>query len=95
MTCPHCDGRGFTIGFGCPGFRRMKLDCRSCSESGQVDQAFMDRHAAGETLREARLRKDLTLREAAKKYGVKASELSDAERGRIDPAPLLAKMETP
>jgi transcriptional regulator with XRE-family HTH domain len=43
----------------------------------------------GDLLRQKRTRLDLSLREYARLHGWKAPELSDAERGRIDPETFL------
>lgn len=89
MICPSCSGMKATRGIACPGARAVVIPCGRCSGSGEVDRA---RFEAGERLRELRLAKDLSLREAAYHVHVPPSYWSDAELGRTDNAELLVNL---
>lgn len=82
ITCPQCHGFGW-IG---DAFGRVHMDCELCHKTGEVS----DRHALwisrGKWMKNYRLDvMMLTLREAARKYHVDASNLSKMERGIISP----------
>ena len=90
MICPACSGSGKTLGIACPGFRPITMTCHGCDGMGTISEKWW--HEGGEIL-EARKRKRLTLRKAAKALGILASELSDYERGRRDPAGIAERVE--
>ena len=90
LPCLSCDGRGETY-YICEN--RM-LRCSSCDGTGKQerDAAWVGQ---GQRLRELRVGSDLSLREAAKRCGQNVVALSEAERGRRDPAQFLAALEGP
>jgi len=80
-TCAHCDGHGFTIGYGCPGFRPVKMKCGQCGGDGLLTDEDVERIHRGKEMRRKRIARDLSLREQAKRLGVSVIELSNLERG--------------
>lgn len=81
ITCPECNGNGFSEGYVCPGFKLIKIKCSFCGESGQVTVVDMLRRENGKKMRDDRMARGVSLREEAKKLGLKPSELGDKERG--------------
>jgi hypothetical protein len=80
--CPQCNGFGFIGDI----FGRIHSDCPLCNSSGKVNNRFVMWKLYGKALREYRLKwMKLTLREAARKYHIDASNLSKMERGVIKP----------
>lgn len=77
------------IGCGPDGCRPMAISCRGCGGTGWITPKMMQWRVDGVLVRQARLARDLSLREAAKLLGMPASDYSDAEHGRIDPEPVL------
>lgn len=66
------------------------LRCRDCDGTGHIPFKQVGWQTIGKQLRNVRLSHDLTGREAARLLGIRASDYSDAEFGRVDPAPVLA-----
>ena len=92
--CPTCNGAGKTIGYGCPGFRRIESDCVHCDGKGHVDDSVLERLNQAKAYRELRIAHDMSLRELARKAGIRPTALSAVERGMGDPpAALLAVYE--
>jgi hypothetical protein len=90
-VCPRCDGSKKMIGMfpkyveGHSGPPAIELDCPICSGQGTVSSDFEERSKRGAEFH--RIRVDvlgLGLREAADLWGMKASELSNIETGRVD-----------
>ena len=86
--CPSCRGQKELLGIGCgpAGCKPMVLPCRVCDGAGEVTSSHHRIIVEGQRLTKLRRSCDLSLREAAKLFSVPASEWSDAEHGRIDPA---------
>lgn len=87
VTCPMCDGKKRSLchvnyGGSRPNEWKM-MDCSTCNGAGRVTQEHMQRLEAGRKLRGERVAKSLSLREEAIRLGIKVTELSDMERGRI------------
>lgn len=80
MKCPECEGKGFHVALACPGARIVHLPCRVC-DNGEITQDDLDRIKAGRDKREDRIRRDMSLREEAKRIGISPVELSVIERG--------------
>jgi hypothetical protein len=97
IRCPSCRGEGHLKGFGCGpnGCRLIEVPCPTCKGTKEISSGRAALIREGEKLRESRKSRHLTLREAAKQLGIHASELSDAEMGRTDPAGYRQKLETP
>jgi hypothetical protein len=85
VACPECKGEGAVHGFGCPGFRPITIPCDLCKGTKEVDRKFLRWIAMGEQLRVDRRARNKTLREEAQERGMKASDLSDMERGIKEP----------
>lgn len=87
-TCPTCHGRKVLVGIGCPSFKPIEIPCLDCKGAGELDDVRMLWRKHGRMIRRFRIARERSLRDEAKWLGVKASELSDAENGRIDPVPI-------
>lgn len=87
--CSHCSGRGFTIeltriatqtaGLDC---QWLKRDCGTCGASGEISRETYERIERGHALREARIARLESLRDAAARLGVTPERLSQIEWGR-------------
>lgn len=97
MKCPDCDnGKTGPPSFvrWSPG-RKPKTEaemkqaieklcvCHLCDGKGEVPDHTAEWIAQGNAFRELRIRKGLGLRRAADILGVRASEISDAELGKV------------
>lgn len=91
-TCPTCHGAKVLRGVACPGFRVVEIACFDCGGAGEVSDLRAIWARGGEQLKASRACRDMSLREAAEWIGVTPKEWSDAEFGRIDPAPLRARV---
>lgn len=84
-NCPDCQGRGEHGGMACSGggatLRRVAIPCEVCGGTGTVDAAQRQRYEAGRQQREERLSRRMTLREEAKRRGIKPYDLSRQELG--------------
>lgn len=91
VTCGHCRGEGrYTVAFatradGICG--PAVIGCPDCHGTGKVDARTPEWREAGKRLREARLAADRSLGEEARRRGMRPSELSDMEMGRVEPKP--------
>lgn len=81
MKCPDCRGLGFHTGFGCPGFKPMKINCGICKGAGELPEDIIYDPGRGKELKEKRKQANETLREAAIKSGVNVITVSENERG--------------
>lgn len=85
VVCPECQGRKQSFAHVCggptPGFQTVK--CMLCDGLGWVSLKRVEWHAAGEAMREDRVKRGVTLRGEAKRLGISPSELSDREWGRV------------
>lgn len=85
--CPRCDGRGWVgpihINRGDkPHEWRKRMDCDLCRATGTISDDVRDAIELGRRFRERRIARDESLREAAQRLGMRASELSALETGR-------------
>lgn len=64
-------------------FRVQK--CPDCNGAGEIDDARYYRIQQGAELRRARMERDESMREMAKRIGVNPATLSDMEAGRTEP----------
>lgn len=81
VKCPRCDGAGKTFGMACPGFVPVEMECLVCHGAGAVSQETVEQVAEGRAIAKRRISKDLSLRELAKKLGVRPTRMSEIERG--------------
>lgn len=86
-TCPRCEGKGWVgpvhINRGDkPHEWRERMDCDLCKASGVIDDGTVQALELGKRLREKRLARDESLREAARRLNMSAAELSGLETGR-------------
>lgn len=85
--CPRCDGRGWIgpvhINRGDqPHEWREGMDCDLCGGTGQIDDDKLAAVELGKKLRAKRVAGEESLMEAARRLGVRPSELSALETGR-------------
>ncbi len=80
MKCPSCDGKGYNVGYACPGFRLVRLDCQVC-DGGNLAAEGDQRLKKGQAMRDDRIARDMSLREEAKRLGISPVELSRIEHG--------------
>jgi hypothetical protein len=92
MICPDCQGAKQTIashvrysdGSGAYG---VPLACSRCNATGEVPDEMAEWMRRGKVMRDKRVngKPYRSLHAEAKRRGMKASELSAMERGRIEP----------
>lgn len=83
MICPTCEGQGLIF---FPFVKRGKmLPCHRCDGLKEVPDEMKEWMAHGETLKDRRIEKRITLRKAAKFLKMDVCELSDMEIGKIKP----------
>lgn len=91
-TCPHCDGRGSNAAFiehaNGEGSYNPALRCGLCSGSGSVSGQTIGWLSIGSRHRKARIARDESIRECARRMGIGPAELSGMENGRGDPGRL-------
>ncbi len=84
--CPHCNGDKKVFAFlnNGPDYRTHTstfIDCRTCLGRGVITREHADRIVAGASMREQRVQRRESLRDAAKRLGITAVELNAIERG--------------
>lgn len=84
-ACPHCRGEKGGVAHINTGPDRPHewgwLPCSTCAGTGEVSDEHLARIERGNRVRAERLARDESLREAAKRMGITAAELSAIERG--------------
>lgn len=85
VKCPDCNGEGVSRGFGCPGFRPIEIPCLMCKGKKEITEEQLQWIKDGEAMRLDRRARDMSVREEAKRLGIKASDLSLMEMGMIKP----------
>lgn len=90
-TCAHCSGTGYveTRGFLCGRGRcrtgAIRIRCSRCGGTGEENRERDKWREGGMRMREERRLRDETLSEAARRLGLRVTELSDMERGLREP----------
>ena len=89
MKCPKCDGHLF-LKIAFPHDRnRCTIPCIQCDGTGEVPEEMTQWMADGEILKDKRISKRITLRNAARTFDgdflETAMKLSSMERGVIKP----------
>lgn len=101
MKCPRCEGKKVLIGIfpvyadEVPLEKRkpfIEFPCDLCDANGEVDDKFPVRERAGQSLRNIRMRHEITLREFSKRFDIDICALSDAERGKDVPEEVRRKI---
>lgn len=87
MQCPTCHGQKNTFGFANkgPDYRshtQGMMACVTCRGTGEVDQEFPARLAAGESFRRNRMTREESLFDCAQRLNVSTAQLSAYENGR-------------
>jgi len=88
VVCSDCNGRrggvGFVCRYGKDGGRGSVeyIPCYTCNDAGTITEEHAARITVGKKLRAERIARDESVMEAAKRMGVRPSELSDVEHGR-------------
>ena len=91
MICPACQGAKKIYGVACRGGEhkncRLGLHpCYVCHETGEIpDEAPLWRRL-GVQLREIRQRRGVTMGQLARYLGIKVTDVSDQEMGRVEPS---------
>lgn len=85
MTCPTCRGEKTITGIGCPGGHIITMACHRCGGTGIVADNQKVWVSQGQKMKKSRMDKNLSLREAAARIGIKAFELSQMENGMKEP----------
>lgn len=92
MICPGCNGAKTFTGFVCRhkadgGYGSVETyNCHTCDGRGEITQEHHERIMVGRQMRDERIARDESLMEAAKRMGIKTSELSAIEHGKISAA---------
>ncbi len=84
VVCPSCRGAkaGFGVACGPKGCRPARFTCDFCKGEGEVSAEAAERWHKGSAMREARVKRGLTLFEEASILGVDPIVLNDIEHGR-------------
>lgn len=94
MICPDCKGEKTVFAHihrrHGSGFEH--INCMRCEGLGEVDDRQAEWMPAGQMHREARIKRQESLLECARRLGIAPVELSAMERGTSDPRRLV---ETP
>jgi hypothetical protein len=89
--CQRCNGNGVVgpvhINRGDNPHTWEMIRCSSCGGSGYWSNHQAAAARDGEALRQERLARDESLREAAKRMGISPAELSAIEQGRVRSTP--------
>lgn len=95
VECPSCHGScqafafvDYADGSGSSGWG----PCSHCNGTGSITAKQAKREIAGRLLRDERVRRHIALTVAAAAFETTPQELSQAEHGRIDPAPFFDRM---
>jgi hypothetical protein len=85
VQCPDCQGRKGRTAYACPGFRPIHMPCEACSATGELTAEQAEKmttaRAAGEQMRQERIARRETLRDAAARLGVDVARYSRIEHG--------------
>jgi hypothetical protein len=81
MKCPECDGKGYSEGIGCPGFKYIRMNCSICKGSGEFPEDMIFDKARGAALKETRREPYVHMGRRAEKMGISVIDLSRMERG--------------
>lgn len=101
MTCPDCRGARERAGLGCgpAGCRPMVIPCETCTATGEISEERGRWITEGQRLHHYRLVGEgdtfpayRSMLAVAAQHGVTLGQWADAEMGRVDPAPLIARV---
>ncbi len=84
VVCPSCGGAktGYRISCGDRGCRTSEITCDFCKGEGQVSSEVSERWNKGHAMRDARVKRGLSLFEGAAILGIDPMVLNDIEQGR-------------
>lgn len=89
-TCGVCEGKGMAMAMGIiyakghDGPWAKEMTCLSCDGKGYFTPEQVIWRGQGEQMRAYRLDMGLTFRDAAKLFGIRPSEVSAMESGKVD-----------
>ena len=83
--CFRCNGKGYSEGYACPGFRLIRNPCKTCGETGEVTYEQVEWYNTGEKMRGERLYHRFGQREVAKALGMKPIDYALMEQGDTEP----------
>lgn len=93
VPCYDCSGTGEQHGFACgPGVSQTSWPCGTCKGSKVCPERDPAWRALGDELRELRVDLGFSMGDIARRFDLTVSQVSDAERGKTDPARLLLKV---
>ena len=91
VECPNCDGRGKVRGQphsrSFRGTGRELVTCERCNGRGKVTRLSVEWFILGQAMRRNRADRRLTLRQEAKRRGMRYEVLWEMEQGGIEPIP--------
>ena len=87
VQCPECKGEGKIRAIGCPGFKRIEMDCLMCAGAKTVPAKVLEWMKIGQAMKAERIARGVVLRLEAKERGMDAVALSEMERGTREPIP--------
>lgn len=87
VQCPDCKGKGacfahVNTGPDSSGHYWGDVKCLRCDGSGEVPAAMLEQMRKGRLLRDARVARDESLYECAKRVNISSAKLSAIEHGR-------------
>lgn len=87
VDCPDCKGTGKMIGFVCGGKHPglQAITCLECGGSGRAAKRPPEWRSAGAAQRARRVERLESLREMSLRTGVSPVQLSQEERGKVEP----------
>ena len=85
MICPKCNGdKELRIAFP-HNPEKCTLPCIQCNAKGEVPEEMMQWIKDGKILKDKRIAKKITLRNAVREIGEEVMKISEMERGVIKP----------
>lgn len=95
ITCPDCKGAGF----GGPAFVHTTTGCSfqetttcsTCMGRKEMPDEFPEWRKIGRQMRDDRRGRGLSLGEEARRRGMRPSELSAMEFGKVKPVPMVTE----
>lgn len=89
VRCPQCEGFGKHASFD----GRVERTCDLCEGRGKISDLKVQWRAYGKAMKDHRIQKlQISLREAARRFGCDPSNLSKMERGVIKPSPVYGNL---
>lgn len=81
--CRSCNGKGSFTGIVCPPGRVRTVECPTCRGTGEVEPEQDEWVRVGMLMLQQRVRRQISLEDAARLLGVTPALLGDMEHGRV------------